>query len=113
MLQSAYHQLPLHEESQNLTSFIIHDELFRFRKGSLGLASAPAAFQKMMKTVLEGLPAVQNYLDDLIVYGQENATHDASLQAVMTWLSNTDLKLNLEKSKLGQSRIQYLGHDVS
>lgn len=112
-LQSAYHQLPLHEESQNLTAFITHDGLFKFTKVPFGLASAPSAFQKMMKTVLEGLPGVQNYLDDLIVYGQNKATHDANLQAVMTRLTDIGLKLNMKKSKFGQSRIRYLGHDIS
>nr|XP_055041695.1 uncharacterized protein K02A2.6-like [Misgurnus anguillicaudatus] len=112
-LQSAYHQLPLHEESQNLTAFITHDGLFRFTKVPFGLASAPSAFQKMMKTVLEGLPGVQNYLDDLIVYGRDKATHDINLQAVLARLTNIGLKLNMEKSKFGQSRIRYLGHDIS
>lgn len=65
-LQSAYHQLPLHEESQNLTAFITHDGLFRFTKVPFGLASVPSAFQKMMRTVLEGLPGVQNNLDDCV-----------------------------------------------
>ena len=67
-LQNAYHQLPLHPESRDLTGFITHDGLLRFTKVPFGLASAPSAFQRMMSQILVGLDGVQCYLDDIIVY---------------------------------------------
>ena len=67
-LASAYHQVPLHEESRDLTAFITHEGLFRYCRVPYGLSSAPSAFQKMMSTILKGLPGVQNYLDDVIIY---------------------------------------------
>lgn len=68
-LANAYYQLPLHEDSRDLTAFITHRGLFRFRRVPYSLASALSPFQKMMADILSGLPVVQNYLDDLIVYG--------------------------------------------
>lgn len=47
-LESAYHQVPLHDDSRDLTAFITHKGLFRFKRVPYGLASAPSAFQKMM-----------------------------------------------------------------
>lgn len=47
-LSSAYHQLPLHPDSHNLTSFIKHEGLFRFTRVLFGLAAAPLAFQKII-----------------------------------------------------------------
>lgn len=79
-VNNAYLQVMLHEDSQDLTAFITHDGLFRFRRVSYGLASAPAAFQKMMVTILKGLHGVQIYLDDVIVYGRTAAEHDRNLQ---------------------------------
>lgn len=70
-LANAYYQLPLHEDSRDITAFITHDGLFRFCRVPYGLASAPSAFQKMMATILQGVPGVKNYLDDLIVYGEK------------------------------------------
>ena len=64
-LESAYHQLPLHPDSRDLTAFITHEGLFRFCRVPCGLASAPSAFQKMMSVVLQGVPNVNNYLDDI------------------------------------------------
>ena len=45
-LANAYYQLPLHEDSRDITAFITHEGLFRFRRVPYGLASAPSAFQK-------------------------------------------------------------------
>lgn len=61
---SAYHQVPLHPESRNLMAFITQDGLFRYKRVLYGLASATLAFQKMMTTILHGLPGVQAYLDE-------------------------------------------------
>lgn len=52
-LESAYFQLPLHEDSWDFTVFITHEALFRFGRVPYGLASAPSAFQKMLVTVLK------------------------------------------------------------
>lgn len=60
-LANTYHQLPLHEDSKNLTAFITQKSLFRYKRVPFGLASAPSvpsAFQKMMQTVLKDLPGV-------------------------------------------------------
>jgi len=67
-LASAY-QMLLHPDSRDITAFITHEGLFRFRRVRFGLASAPSAFQKVMATILAGLLGVQAYLDDVICYG--------------------------------------------
>ncbi|XP_064475695.1 uncharacterized protein K02A2.6-like [Ornithodoros turicata] len=56
-LSSAYHQVPLHPDSRDLTAFITHDGLFRFKRVCFGLGSAPSAFQHMMSLVLKGCTA--------------------------------------------------------
>lgn len=85
-LASAYHQLPLHPDSRNLTTFITHEGLFRYTRVPFGLASAPSEFQKIMKTILEGQPGCQNYLDDVVIYGKDKAAHDANLGVFYTAL---------------------------
>lgn len=96
-LASAYHQLPLHEESRPLTTFLTHEGLFQYKRMCFGLASAPSAFQKMMSVVLNGLIGVQYYLDDVIIYGKTQAEHDENLRNVLTRLQKYGIKLNSEK----------------
>ncbi|KFD64424.1 hypothetical protein M514_02353 [Trichuris suis] len=50
-LKAAYRQLILHENSRDLTAFITHDGLYRFRRVPYGLSSAPSAFQKTMAEI--------------------------------------------------------------
>ncbi|KAI2642379.1 Retrovirus-related Pol polyprotein from transposon opus [Labeo rohita] len=112
-LSSAYHQLPLHPDSRNLTAFITHEGLFRFTQVPFGLASAPLAFQKMMQTVLKELDGVKNYLDDIIVYGNSQEAHDKHLQAVRQRLDEVGLQINFDKSSFNKASIPFLGHVIS
>ncbi|XP_030595617.1 uncharacterized protein LOC115787179 [Archocentrus centrarchus] len=112
-LANAYYQLPLHEDSRDLTAFITHEGLFRFRRVPYGLASAPSAFQKMMSEILQGLPGVQNYLDDLIIYGKTPAEHDSNLNAVLHKLKTAGLVLNENKCHYRKTSLRFLGHVIT
>ena len=57
-LSEAYLQLSLHEDSRDLTTFIVPDGLFRFKRCPYGLASCPSAFQAMMTKVFGDIPGV-------------------------------------------------------
>ncbi len=98
-LANAYYQIPLHEDSRDLTAFITHEGLFRYKRVFYRLASAPSAFQKMMSVVLQDLPGVQVYLDDNIVYSSCHADHETRLKAVLYRLQEAGLHLNTEKCK--------------
>lgn len=90
-LANAYNQVLLHKESRDLTAFITLDGLFRYKPVYYGLASA---FQKMMSIVLQGLPGVQAYLDDIIVYSASLADHKTHLKALLFRLQEAGLRLN-------------------
>ncbi|PIK48057.1 hypothetical protein BSL78_15069 [Apostichopus japonicus] len=111
-LKSAYHQLQLHEESRDLTTFITHAGIYRYKRVCFGLASAPSCFQKVMHSILTGLQGVQCYLDDVVVYGKTQAEHDQNLQRVLTKIRDSGMKLN-SKCEFNATTIQLLGHVVS
>jgi len=93
-LKSAYHQIPLHEDSKHLTTFITHCGLYRYNRVCFGLASAPSAFQRIMSQVLEDLAGVLCYLDDILVFGSTVTEHDERLRAVLERIKSTGLTLN-------------------
>lgn len=104
--------MELTPESRDLTTFITHDGLFRFRRVCFGLASAPAAFQKMMTSILRGCKGVLCYIDDIIVYGKSAAEHSANLHDVLQCISAAGLRLN-EKCLFNVQELTFLGHVVS
>ncbi|KAJ8364836.1 hypothetical protein SKAU_G00136670 [Synaphobranchus kaupii] len=112
-LQSAYHQVPLHEDSRSLTTFITHDGLFRFKRVPFGLASGPSCFQRMMSSILKDLQGVQCYLDDIIVSAMTAEEHDKRLTVVLWRIESAGLKLNLSKCNFRKTELSFLGHTVS
>ncbi|XP_043239605.1 uncharacterized protein LOC122390579 [Amphibalanus amphitrite] len=112
-MKAAYHQLMLHEDSRNLTAFVTHEGVFRYRRCCYGMRSLPSCFQKLMETILRGLPGTQVYLDDVIVAGRTREEHDARLKTVMEKLEEYQVTLNADKCHFGVERIGFLGFSVS
>lgn len=112
-LNSAYHQLQLHEDSRDLTAFITHVGLLRFKRVCFGLASAPSAFQKLMSCALSGLNGVQCYLDDVVISGHNQKDHDANLYAALKRLTELGVTLNYDKCHFNMQTLHFLGHTVS
>lgn len=111
-LASAYHQVRLDPNSRDLTAFITHEGLFRFKRVCFGLASAPAAFQQIMSNILRDCQGVKFYLDDVIVYGSSPQEHDANLREVLTRIKKAGMKLN-KKAVFNVSELFFLGHRLS
>lgn len=86
-LAAAYHQVPLHKNSRDLTAFITHEGLFRFKRVCFGLASVPAAFQQMMSEMLHDCEGVLVYLDDVVVFGRTKEEHTHRLREVLRRIS--------------------------
>ncbi|XP_063854223.1 uncharacterized protein K02A2.6-like [Scylla paramamosain] len=97
-LKSAYHKLVFEKASHPITAFITHKGLFQFKKVPFGLASAAAAFQKLVDRLLAGIPGCQHYLDDIVCTGWTQKEHDECLRLVMKRLSDAQVTVNVEKS---------------
>ena len=110
-LKDAYCQLQLDEESKNLVVINTHKGLFRYTVMPFGIASAPAVFQREMDKVLHGLKAAW-YLDDILVYGKDEADHLQNLNAVFTKLQEAGMKLNSNKCEFLKTSLEYLGHRI-
>ncbi len=59
-----------------------HRGLYRYKRLPFGIASAPAMFQRVMDTVLQDIPGVMCYMDDIIVTGNSNEEHLRNLEKV-------------------------------
>jgi len=71
-LSHAHLQLPLAEDSQPLVTVNTHKGLYRYLQLPFGVSSASALFQRTMETLLQGLPQVCVYLDDILVTGRSH-----------------------------------------
>ena len=69
-LAHAYLQVKLDEESQKYVAVNTQKGLYTYTRLPFGVASAPSIFQRMMESILQGLPHVSIYLDDILVLGK-------------------------------------------
>lgn len=68
--RKGFWQVELAPESRHLTTFITHRGCYRFKKVPFGLSSAPKAYQKVMDSMLAGMPGIVCYMEDVIVHAE-------------------------------------------
>lgn len=112
-LRQGYLQVPLHPDSRNLTAFITHKGVFRYKRMAFGLSSAPSCFQKIMASVFAGIPGVAIYLDDIVVHGATAESHDERLHSVFSAMAKHHLTLNSEKCVFATPSIEFVGFRLS
>ena len=78
-----------------------------------GLAQALSYFQQLMNQVLQGLDFAIAYLDDIMIFSNNELEHLQHLETVFKRLHNAGLKLKESKCDFFRSQIHYLGHMLS
>jgi len=112
-LTSGYNQAPLSEESQDLTSFVCSEGLFKWKRLAMGLKGAGSYFQHHMSfTVLKGLvhKICDVYFDDIIVDGKTVTELIENLEKVFYRARLHNIFFNPEKVKLCLTEVEYCGH---
>ena len=111
-LAHAYQQIPLDEEAKEYTTINTHKGLYRYNRLPFGVASAPLIFQHTMENIIQGLPHVCIYIDD-IVTGATTEEHLRNLEEVLTRLENANVRLKRNKCEFMLPSVEYLGHRIS
>ena len=78
------------------------------------LTNAPATFQRLMETCLGDLNLhwCIIYLDDIVIFSKDPASHLERLKAVIWKLEKAGLKLKPSKGELFQRQLAYLGNII-
>ena len=66
-----------------------------------------------MNKVLKGLKFAMTYLDDIIIFSQNELQHLEHLEIVFSCLQEAGLKMKRSKCDFFKSEIHYLGHLIS
>ena len=112
-LRSGYHHIALGKSSRAKTAFVTPFGKYEFLMVPFGLAQAPAYFQLLMNKVLKGLKFAMTYLDDIIIFSQDELQHLEHLETVFSHLREAGLKMKRSKHDFFKSEIHYLGHLIS
>uniref|UniRef100_A0A1X7TWP3 Reverse transcriptase domain-containing protein n=1 Tax=Amphimedon queenslandica TaxID=400682 RepID=A0A1X7TWP3_AMPQE len=89
-----------------------HKGLFRYTRLPFGVASAPAIFQRTMDSILQGIPRVCCYIDDILISGETDEEHLQNLEAVLGRLQEHGVTVKQSKCKFLCKSVEYLGHVI-
>jgi len=112
-LSKRYWQVPVREEDRDVTTFICHRGLFRFRVMPFGLVNAPATFSRLMQHVLRNSQGLDNYLDDALAHIPDWPRHLATFRKFFQRVRRAKLTLRPTKCEVGETKVSFLGHSLS
>ena len=104
-------QIPLCEQSKDLTTFITPIGRFRFNRLPFGICSASEHFQRKMHEIVGKIPGVVCHKDDVLIFGKDSNEHDSRVDVVLKKLQTAEVTLN-DQCKFAQTTIKFLGHII-
>ena len=112
-LAHAYQQVELDEESQKMVTITTQRGLYKVKRLPFGVASAPSMFQRIMERLLQGIPGVTVFIDDILISGVNEEDNLDKLDQVLTRLEKADMRLKRVKCSHLLPSVDYLGYLIS
>ena len=115
-LSCAYHQVPLSEETQKLTSFIVGGKQYTYQVGFYGLCGLPQWFSRVMAINFEPLVKKKQaitYLDDSLLQLQTKGEIFTIIHEYHQLLRKGGLKAAPDKTHSFLRKVKFLGHVIS
>ncbi|KAL0840032.1 hypothetical protein ABMA28_015356 [Loxostege sticticalis] len=114
-LASGYYQIPISEESRHKTAFVTPDGQFEYNRMPFGLVNAPSVFQRTINKILQEakIKYAIVYMDDILIPSKNFSEGLQRLEEVLKLLQTGGLTLKLSKCNFFQSKLDFLGFEVS
>ena len=116
-LRSGYYNVEISEKDRHKTAFWVENiGQLAWNVCAQGLVNSPATFSRIIHRVFrEQIEKceVENYLDDLLCHAKTHKDMLRILKDVFKKLRGSNLKINLEKCKLGADNLIYLGFNIN
>ena len=114
-LIAGFHQIPLDEESREMTAFTVGHQKYQYRRMPMGTSVSPAEFQKRMAYMLgdmfgeEALP----YVDDILGFARTPEELVEVFHKILYRARQAGIKLHPDKLSFLSKNFEFLGHYVS
>jgi len=111
--KKGYHQCPLDEESQLLTTFITPFGRFKYLRAPYGISSISEHYDRRMAEAFIGLSGFRRIVDDIVIYDSNAAQHAASVRAFLQRCVDKQIALNIDKCLFFQRTVTFAGFQLS
>lgn len=114
-LKSGYYQIPMAAESIHLTAFVTPDGHYEYTRMPFGLVNAPAVFQHMINKALgqDRFELALPYMDDILSPSIDVDEGLEKLLKIFKCLRGAGLTLNIDKCSFFETKLDYLGYEIS
>jgi Reverse transcriptase (RNA-dependent DNA polymerase) len=114
-LRHAYHLVRIADGDEPKTMFRTRYGSFEWLVMPFGLSNAPAVFQRFMNDVFSDMVdvCVVVYLDDILIYSNDTASHKKHVKEVLRRLRKHGLYARTDKCEFHTEWVEYLGYVLS
>ncbi|XP_060543768.1 uncharacterized protein K02A2.6-like isoform X2 [Pantherophis guttatus] len=109
-LAQAYQQLPVDEKTAEAQTIVTHRGAFKCNRLQFGVSAAPGIFQSMMERLLQGIPGVVPYFDDVLISGHSKTQLLERLKQVLRRFKEKGLRVRRDKCIIGVQEVEFLGY---
>jgi len=107
-----YWQIPMAEESKDLTTFICANGMFKFNVMPFGLVNSASSYNRLMRKVLAETRNLESYVDDVLAHTEGWDEHLRTLREFFERVRNAHLTLKPKKCSIGHGQMDFLGHTL-
>lgn len=111
-LTSAFHQVRIHPDDRDVTTFRHGDVHYRFKLLPFGLTVSPIIMQQKVAALFRGIPNVLNYIDDIVIFTKDRTQHLETIRRVLTRCREQKFFLKASKCEFLKSSLKFLGYEV-
>ncbi|XP_078082042.1 nuclear pore membrane glycoprotein 210-like [Mustelus asterias] len=111
-MSHAYLLLELDVSSQKYVTIDTRKGFYEYTHLLFGVSSVCTIFQRAMDNILQGLPKVAVYLDDVLITTASEQEHLANREEVLPRFSRAEVHLKREKCVFQAAEVTYLGYRV-
>lgn len=111
-VRSSFYQRMVKRSDRYKFTVVLHRGQEEFGVAVMGFCNSPAHGQRLMDRLLDGLPFVKCYVDDVVIFSRTFEEHLEHLRIVLGILRDAGLTLAPEKCFVGFHKVELLGHVV-
>ncbi|QSZ29100.1 hypothetical protein DSL72_003610 [Monilinia vaccinii-corymbosi] len=114
-IRQAFHRIRMDPASEEYTTFRTRYGSYKCKVLLFGLTNGPATYQRYMNDILFDYLDVfcTAYLDDILIYSENEEEHEEHVKLVLTRLENAGLQADLKKCEFNVKHTKYLGFIIS
>jgi len=108
-----YHQCPLDEQSQLLTTFITPFGRFKYLRAPYGICSISEHYNRRMDEAFRDLSSFSKLVDDVVVYDGTPTAHAHRVRQFLQRCADRGISLNAAKFVYAQPVVPFAGFELS